>query len=229
MEQQVSIGLYDLEQILDKERLIHGTNPLTSINRIQRDVIEHLNRTKKEEPVSSVTITGTINGTPLGITVNDPLNWKIETFKDDKFTPFSIRRYTSLKPDASSEVFAIGDYVTNGTRMKGHIIRFELSDDLRELFVYTDWSNIGMNLDSITKCIKLPSAYQVGDPVIVEFEQKKSMNGKITKVGFTPGKVLYDVEIEVVYDHLDEKMTTRIHSIDSVFVKKKHIGDVSPE
>lgn len=79
-----------------------------------------------------------------------PLNFRVISYANDKFQPHSVERLTEdgTKYDAT---FTCGDYVTNGTKMRGHIERFELSSDLSSLFVFTDWSGVGMDLDSISK------------------------------------------------------------------------------
>lgn len=50
---------------------------------------------------------------------------------------------------SDNEVFTIGDFVTNGTKMRGKILSFSFLND--QVFVETDWSKVGMNLDSIVK------------------------------------------------------------------------------
>jgi flagellar hook-associated protein FlgK len=151
------------------------------------------------------------------------LTWEVTTYLNDKFTPASITRLDD------NQTFSINDYVTNGTQMRGYITRFELSDDLKNLWVYTDWSEVGMNLESIYKIDsrKLPSKFQHGDSVIVEFDSKQRLYGKITKVSFTFAKVLYDVEVKIFVpnaeietsdDESKDTFYTRIHSIDSAFV-----------
>jgi hypothetical protein len=163
-------------------------------------------------------------------------NWEVVTYLNDKFTPASIRR---LNDD---QTFAINDYITNGTQMRGHITKFELSSDLNEVFVYTDWSGIGMDLDHVyhIDSRKLPSKFQHGDSVIVQFDSNQRLHGKVTKVSFTVAKVLYDVEVAITVpgaefeskishlvlgtDSSDDRPSkqvfyTRIHSIDAAFVR----------
>ncbi len=73
----------------------------------------------------------------------------------------------------------------------------------------------------------LPSAYNVGDEVCLQFGGESPIIRKvwITKVIFTRSKVLYDVEI-AIYEVLSPEGGiatcvghTRIHSVDSAFVK----------
>ena len=59
------------------------------------------------------------------------------------FEPHSILRHFD------DELFSIGDFVTNGTKMRGKILSFSFLND--QVFVETDWSKVGMNLDSLVK------------------------------------------------------------------------------
>src|ERR1017187_5302810 len=83
--------------------------------------------------------------------INHKLNFGILSFANDKFSPYAVER---LNRD-NNEIFIIGDHVSNGTKMNGRIERFELSDDLKSLYVYTDWSGVGMSIDDIYKVTKL--------------------------------------------------------------------------
>lgn len=127
----------------------------------------------------------------------------------------------SIKRSRDNAVFSLQDYVTNGTRMKGHILKFEYNFKDDSVFVMTDWSCVGMNLDSLSQAIKLPSQHQIGHFVVLDFgEVGKILNCEINKVHFAEGKVLYDVVI-----HLNGKRgivgpTTRLYNVDSVFVIK---------
>lgn len=63
---------------------------------------------------------------------------------------------------------------------------------------------------------KLPSAHQHGDVVNLNlFDAGRINNCKITKISFDPGKVFYDVEIEV-----KPGMVTRLRMISSSFLEK---------
>ena len=67
--------------------------------------------------------------------------------------------------------------------------------------------------------IKLPSAFQIEDVVIVDLGVSGAFNGVITKVHFDPGKITYDVSVAYSFGPTgDEHHTTRIHNIDSAFV-----------
>lgn len=91
-------------------------------------------------------------------------SFQIVSFLDDKFTPHSIKRLSD------GEIFTIGDFVTNGTPMKGIIEMFSFDRNINEVFVHTDWSGIGMNLCSLKKEIELPSAYFIDQVVKVRIE-----------------------------------------------------------
>lgn len=79
---------------------------------------------------------------------------------------------------------------------------------------------------------ELPSSYNVGDEVCLQFGGESPIIRKawITKVIFTRSKVLYDVEI-AIYEVLSPEGgiktcvgNTRIHSVDSAFVKPLSCG-----
>lgn len=79
---------------------------------------------------------------------------------------------------------------------------------------------------------ELPSSYNVGDEVCLQFGGESPIIRKvwITKVIFTRSKVLYDVEI-AIYEVLSPEGGiatcvghTRIHSVDSAFVKPFDYG-----
>ena len=152
-------------------------------------------------------------------TSTELLNFGILSFANDKFSPYSVERRTDGV--FFDGIFTIGDYVTNGTQMKGHIERFELSTDLKTLFVYTDWSGVGMNLDSIKKIERLPSKHQVGD--VVKFylvEDSKGVAANIRAVHFYFDKVKYDIEV-VSEANSGGLNYTRLYNVDSNLIKRK--------
>lgn len=134
----------------------------------------------------------------------------------------------------------LGDFVTNGTKMRGHITKFQWSkhDGVEGLFVYTDWSGIGMNVEAVYQVDKdtyqrTPAQHQYGDSVIVfrilnSSEDKpgeifaEGIKGEITGTHFYPGKVKYDIELRWHNKMPDSArpVTTRIYNVDSVFVEK---------
>lgn len=92
-------------------------------------------------------------------------SFQIVSFLDDKFTPHSVKRLSD------GEVFTIGDFVTNGSPMKGIIEEFQLFNK-EEMFVKTDWSGIGMHLDDLKREVILPSAYFIDQVIEVRIETK---------------------------------------------------------
>lgn len=70
--------------------------------------------------------------------------------------------------------------------------------------------------------IQLPSQFQLGDYVILNFMTAGSLSGgHIVKVHFTEKKVLYDVELEMFnMESEGEICWTRLYNIDSVFVNR---------
>jgi hypothetical protein len=68
---------------------------------------------------------------------------------------------------------------------------------------------------------KLPSRYQLGDDVVLDFNDAgRVKNGKVIKVHFTESKVLYDVEILSHYQTLsgqygEEVYRSRLYNVDS--------------
>lgn len=149
-------------------------------------------------------------------------SWEVVDFKGQSTEPYSIRR------TSDGEVFSVGDYVTNGTKMKGYIEKFEYSFKSDDIFVYTDWSGVGMNLGSLQLANRLPSGHQIGDKVVLSFGSEGSLNNcTVNKVHFSAGKVMYDVEVHGRYEQTSEHpagiWTTRLYNVDSVFVTKPTI------
>lgn len=123
----------------------------------------------------------------------------------------------AVKRNWDSEVFAIGDTVTNGTKMRGQITGFEMLED--KVFVTHTWSGIGMNLGSLINVAKLPAQFQIGDKVNISLKQTYGAEpwacyAEVKAVHFYPSKkVKYDLEIP-----LENEAPTRIYNIDSCFV-----------
>lgn len=145
---------------------------------------------------------------------------------------FSPKEITQVKRTRDGAIFTIGDYVTNGTQMRGNITEFEflVSEETSELtvFVAHTWSGIGMNLESIFK-INENSEFAFNDNVTVAFlidyipaegfESKKGklakIQAKITGVHHFKNKIKYDLEL-----NLSGEEKTRIYMIDSIYVHK---------
>lgn len=129
------------------------------------------------------------------------------------FQPHSIKR------DIDEEIFSIGDTVTNGTKMIGKILSFEMLND--KVFVNHTWSGIGMNLGSLKKVNQLPAQHQIGDKVkfsINQQDENKELHeynatAKVIGVHFYNSKVKYDLEIPI-----SDEAPTRVYNIDSCFV-----------
>lgn len=125
------------------------------------------------------------------------------------FQPHSIRR------ESDSEVFTIGDRVTNGTQMTGKITGFEFLEGY--VYVNHTWSGVGMDLDSLSKVNELPSKHQIGDKVTLAINQAPnrvcSLIVYVINVHFFENKVKYDLEVP-----LQKGDTTRFYNIDSCYV-----------
>lgn len=75
--------------------------------------------------------------------------------------------------------------------------------------------------------IELPSAFQVGWEVCLQFGDGEIIRSCwVTKVLFSRSKVFYDIEIAVRVKGEIQSMT-RIHSVDSAFVKPFDFGRVT--
>lgn len=145
-------------------------------------------------------------------------NWK--SLSGPSSNPTKVQRLTD------KQIFKLGDHVTNGTRMHGKIESFDTDENTHnrdpkspiELYVTTDWSGIGMNLDSLSHVDKekvvlmTPSQFQVKDICAFEVAGQR-IGAQVTKVTFAEGKVLYDLDIAVAPGEV-----TRVHGVDSAFV-----------
>lgn len=158
--------------------------------------------------------------------VSDIKEWEVVSFIGNSTDPQSIIRLSDGK------VFSIGGHVTNGTQMHGRIERFEYSFKGNDIYVFTDWSGVGMNLASLAEYRPLPSGHQLGEPVHLVFGNEGTLTHcKVIKVHFTESKVLYDIEVsgnfdawKDVVDQEDVKKnniwSTRLYNVDSCFVTK---------
>lgn len=163
----------------------------------------------------------------------------------------TVGKMQSILRLSDQQIFTIGDFVTNGTKMRGKIESFETDEKVKnrkpgspiEIFVITDWSGIGMDLDSIyhaesirnrkqpkTKEKELvfagptlaphmlilenfSSIFRPDDFCGVKLGKKEVIGAQVTKVAFTKTKVLYDVEIGT-----GDGQVTRLHSVDSSLI-----------
>lgn len=127
----------------------------------------------------------------------------------------------SVKRTVDGEVFTIGDLVTNELKMKGTITGFNILEG--ELFVSHTWSGVGMNLNSLSKIIELPSQHQIGNEVWLTL-WSSPIASEIHAVHFYEGKVKYDL---IVFGGNGDQ--TRLYNVDSVFVVKQiPVGSSNP-
>lgn len=132
---------------------------------------------------------------PEGSHVNDP-----------DFRPYSIKRVVD------GEVFTLADRVTNGTPLCGKILEFTMGQNM--IFVRTDYSNVGINLDSCIKVPTLPCAHQMGDVVACKFVALNIPRAVVRQVHFIAGKVKYDLEIWL------KGTSTRVYNVDEAILEK---------
>lgn len=156
--------------------------------------------------------------------------WEIIEFVENKFVPKVVRR------NSDSELFRLGDHVTNGTKMNGLIEKFDMCEG--NLYVYTDWSGIGMGFEDIKRVespgllsegqvvnFELPTTVKFGNVIYANEEAvDKAITGTPTVVLISAtvrgvhlykGAVKYDLDI-----WLHGNSSTRIYNVDSNFVKK---------
>lgn len=122
-------------------------------------------------------------------------------------TIYSVKRFSD------QEVFTIGDRISNDM-IKGKITEFRITNG--EIFVVTTWSGVGMSLGSIHRILTLPSKYQEGDPVRLDFYGTVFVTGWIHKVHFSKNTTTYDVEI--LTQHKGKSYNFRQYNIHSDFV-----------
>lgn len=112
------------------------------------------------------------------------------------------------------ELFSIGDIVTNGqdSPMVGAIQRFQIDND--DIYVYTSYSGVGMNMSSISKVVRLPCKYQMGEKVSVSEGVNVSIKTAVViAVHFYKSKVKYDIDVWM------DKFSTRFYNVDEFILK----------
>jgi hypothetical protein len=134
-------------------------------------------------------------------------SFNVIAFANKQFYPHTVERLVNKEFD---ETFAIGDMITNEHGMRGKITRFKLDEDLKTIYVYTDWSGIGFNLAAANKVILLPSRCQVNDQIYFTINEQP-IEGNVRGVHFYESKVKYDLELKT-------DIISRIYNVDSVFV-----------
>lgn len=108
---------------------------------------------------------------------------------DPSFLPKIVQR------NHDGVVFKIGDNVTNGQNYQGKPCRGKITGfDFLEgkIFIKHSWSGIGWNLGSLGHIIVLPSKFQHGDTVWINFWGTHP-SGEIIAVHFYPNKIKYDL------------------------------------
>lgn len=135
-------------------------------------------------------------------------NWEVISYQGNSTTPTAIRRISD------QQEFKLGETVTNGTKMRGKIERFEYSFKSNDIFVYTDWSGIGMNLDSLSHVQLLPCKFQISQQVHF-FLGTSSVEYRILAVHFYSEKVKYDLEIT-----MSDRTTTRVYNVSENLLNK---------
>jgi len=143
-------------------------------------------------------------------------DYKVVTLKDHSNDIRSVERKRDGK------VFSIGDYVTNGTKMKGHITGFcpmLREDGVISMHVRHTWSGVGMHLDNLQDAVLLPSKYQLGSEVAIRYERFKVDYATVIRVHFANSKEQYDLEIPISTDNV---LKTRIYNVDGEILSSYH-------
>lgn len=145
--------------------------------------------------------------------------WEIIDYIPGTFEPKVVQR----QPDGIT--FKIGDFVSNGTKMRGKITAFHRNTAVNrdpndnDLVVDHTWSGVGMYLSNLRHeepLPELPSSHQLDDVVKVKFTEKQEtpFRAQILAVHFYGvGKVKYDLEIFTTPSD-----STRIYNVDSLYV-----------
>lgn len=144
-------------------------------------------------------------------------DFKVVTLKDHS------NKISSVERKRDGKIFSIGDYVTNGTQMRGHITGFTqmLGEENGKVSMYAEhtWSGIGMHLDNLKDALLLPSKYQIGSEVDIRFGGFKVEYATVLKVHFTGTKEQYDLEIPISTDNV---LKTRIYNVDGMMLSTYH-------
>ncbi len=155
-------------------------------------------------------------------------NFEILEFVGNSETIKTVKRITD------GGLFTIGDLVTNYMKMVGKITKFDYSIKSNEIFVYTTWSGIGTNLDSVIHEMKLPTAFQLNDEVEIDFgDAGKIKNGKIIKCHIGNGSIQYDIEIWFLNSPTcgmsDKPWKTRLYNVSASYVyPKSYVATLFP-
>lgn len=119
----------------------------------------------------------------------------------------------SVQRVRDGKIFKLKDFVTNGTPMKGYITKFVWSSRSQDFFIEHTWSGIGMNVDSLSEGILLPSKFQIGHFMDISLGVAGTLLGcEVIKVHFAVNKILYDVEVTI-----SKTEKTRIYNIEEKY------------
>jgi hypothetical protein len=129
---------------------------------------------------------------------------------DDSFKPYSIQRLSD------GMEFTIGERVENDMGMMGKILDWTLLET--DVFATTTWSSVGMWIDELKKMVELPTKYQRGDRVKINYKQFNVPLGYIRKVHLDGSSVQYDIEVLV---HAEGKnRTVRIYNVEESLLEE---------
>lgn len=131
--------------------------------------------------------------------------------------PFPVKPH-SVKRLSDGEVFTLGDRVSNDL-MKGKITEFRITNGT--MFVITTWSGIGMDIDSVHKLNTLPSKYQEGDKVRLDYHGTCFDYGWINKVHFGHNNKVTGYDVEILVQVNGKSHNFRMYNVDSDFVKDR--------
>ncbi len=133
-------------------------------------------------------------------------NFQVLAFTENSWTPYSVKRLSD------NEVFNLGEYVTNGTQMKGHIEKFDIiTNDMNQpdtVFVITSWSGIGMDLDSLVKIPLTNTKYSLRQ--VVRFKlgwESPVYSATIIGIHLYENRVKYDLEVRITTEDGSEDKT----------------------
>jgi len=135
--------------------------------------------------------------------------------RNEKGEPTSMVRFSD------NSTWKIGDFITNGTKMKGNIEGFELtvSEDSGEIvcWVKHTWSKVNMSLEDVQLIDStLPSLFQIKE--VVDFVINDARHtSTVNAVHFTENKVRYDLDVWIKKE--GGNSSTRIYNVDSFFVE----------
>lgn len=133
----------------------------------------------------------------------------------------------SVKCLKKNRIWNIGDFVTNGTKMKGRISGFDffIAEDTSEIlcFVSHNWSKVGMALEELEHVSdQLPTQFQIRE--VVDFVINETRHtATVTGVFINDSRIKYDLDLWIEKE--GGNSSTRIHGVDAelvqVYISKK--------